>query len=223
MIIVKKKRNFMLGFLFLVIIITVICPVKTKAMDTHKWMAHLADDVRFEKLAIPGVQNNSNACKNEKIIKQLNTGVRFFDLSLHCAEIEQTEESMAEIERFIQKNKSEFVLVVTNNNPVVKRSNSTYRIDSRCGKTKIKNFRGKILVVDSKEMKELNIHPYEKAKNNGWRYMLVANSIIPKLNQSIITRMNNKGVFMINIPSWKEVRKVINLNRDYKKPKRVIY
>ncbi|MBC1720845.1 hypothetical protein [Listeria seeligeri] len=223
MIIVKKKRNFILGFLFLVIIITVICPVKTKAMDTHKWMAHLADDVRFEKLAIPGVQNNSNACKNEKITKQLNKGVRFFDLSLHCAEIEQTEESMAEIERFIQKNKSEFVLVVTNNNPVVKRLNSAYRLESHCKKIKINKLRGKILVVDSKEMMELKIHPYEKAKNNGWRYMLMANSILPKLNQSIMTRMNSKGVFMINNPCWKEVRKVINLNRDYKKPKRVIY
>ncbi|MBF2459209.1 PI-PLC domain-containing protein [Listeria seeligeri] len=223
MIIVKKKRNFILGFLFLVIIITVICPVKTKAMDTHKWMAHLADDVRFEKLAIPGVQNNSNACKNEKITKQLNKGVRFFDLSLHCAEIEQTEESMAEIERFIQKNKSEFVLVVTNNNPVVKRLNSAYRLESHCKKIKINKLRGKILVVDSKEMMELKIHPYEKAKNNGWRYMLMAKSILPKLNQSIMTRMNSKGVFMINNPCWKEVRKVINLNRDYKKPKRVIY
>ncbi|WP_270995484.1 hypothetical protein [Listeria seeligeri] len=197
--------------------------MKTKAMDTHKWMAHLADDVRFEKLAIPGVQNNSNACKNEKITKQLNKGVRFFDLSLHCAEIEQTEESMAEIERFIQKNKSEFVLVVTNNNPVVKRLNSAYRLESHCKKIKINKLRGKILVVDSKEMMELKIHPYEKAKNNGWRYMLMANSILPKLNQSIMTRMNSKGVFMINNPCWKEVRKVINLNRDYKKPKRVIY
>ncbi|MBC2233122.1 hypothetical protein IA612_04715 [Listeria seeligeri] len=223
MIIVKKKRDFILGFLFLVIIITVICPVKTKAMDTHKWMAHLADDVRFEKLAIPGVRNNSNACKNEKITKQLNKGVRFFDLSLHCAEIEQTEESMAEIERFIQKNKSEFVLVVTNNNPVVKRFNSAYRLESHCKKIKINKLRGKILVVDSKEMMELKIHPYEKAKNNGWRYMLMAKSILPKLNQSIMTRMNSKGVFMINNPCWKEVRKVINLNRDYKKPKRVIY
>ncbi|MBC1825351.1 hypothetical protein [Listeria seeligeri] len=223
MIIVKKKRDFILGFLFLVIIITVICPVKTKAMDTHKWMAHLADDVRFEKLAIPGVRNNSNACKNEKITKQLNKGVRFFDLSLHCAEIEQTEESMAEIERFIQKNKSEFVLVVTNNNPVVKRFNSAYRLESHCKKIKINKLRGKILVVDSKEMMELKIHPYEKAKNNGWLYMLMANSILPKLNQSIMTRMNSKGVFMINNPCWKEVRKVINLNRDYKKPKRVIY
>ncbi|WP_228465491.1 PI-PLC domain-containing protein [Listeria seeligeri] len=186
-------------------------------------MAHLADDVRFEKLAIPGVQNNSNACKNEKITKQLNKGVRFFDLSLHCAEIEQTEESMAEIERFIQKNKSEFVLVVTNNNPVVKRLNSAYRLESHCKKIKINKLRGKILVVDSKEMMELKIHPYEKAKNNGWRYMLMAKSILPKLNQSIMTRMNSKGVFMINNPCWKEVRKVINLNRDYKKPKRVIY
>lgn len=130
----KKKLIIGLTIMISIIMIAIIAviPIERNDKTGAKWMGEVEDSRLITDLSIPGTHDSgathsifdvAGKCQDTSISRQLNMGVRFFDLRLQLVNNEfrivhsfvdqdlKFKDVMKDISEFISRNKSEFIII----------------------------------------------------------------------------------------------------------------
>lgn len=194
----KKTVIIKISIVICMILITLLAFIPiNKNYKPVTWMKNINDNTLITEMAIPGSHDSgatrslfdvSGKCQDLDISKQLNIGVRFLDIRLKLLNNElvvvhsfvdqklKFNKVLDDINDFITKNKSEFLIISIKEDDSPKNSNidfdetvisqlSKYKtivFDNTLPKT-LKEARGKVYILNRFTNEEIGIHAY-----SGW-------------------------------------------------------